>query len=177
MTISAPLTADDFWASIEDAWATIPDAAAARAALIAGPTEGEETLDYEAASALEPHLRPFLAALKTTLQAYTQPQLAAWDAHITQALYDIDREDVHAATDGSDDGFLYARGFIVAVGKDYYDKVNAQPSTYAIEDAEFESICYEAAHVHDARFGEWPPRTVSRESGSNKAGWPSMSRQ
>ncbi|WOO83075.1 uncharacterized protein LOC62_04G006558 [Vanrija pseudolonga] len=175
MTIPAPLTADDFWASIEDAWATIPGTADARAALASPSTEGEAR--FEAAERLEPHLRLFLAALKTALEGYTQPQLAAWDGHIAQALYDIDREDVHAATDGSDDGFLYARGFIVALGKQYYDKVNAEPATYGVEDAEFENICYEASHVHDARFGEWPPHAVSRESGSNKAGWPSIQRE
>ncbi|KAL1409222.1 hypothetical protein Q8F55_006055 [Vanrija albida] len=175
MTIPAPLTADDFWASIDAAWATIPDTADARAALASASTEPGAR--FEAVEALEPHLRPFLAALKPTLEGYTQAQLAAWDAYMAQALYDIDREDVHAATDGSDDGFLYARGFIVAVGRAYYDKVKAEPATYGVEDAEFESICYEAAHVHDTRFGEWPAQTVSRESGSNNDGWPSMQRQ
>lgn len=175
MTIPAPLTVDDFWASIEDAWATIPDSADLRAALASPTTESEAR--FEAAENIEPHLRPFLAALKTTLESYTQPQLAAWDGHIAQALFDIDREDVHDATDGSDDGFLYARGFIVAIGKNYYDKVNAEPGTYGVMDAEFELICYEGSHVHDTRFGDWPPQAVSRESGSNGGGWPSMQRQ
>ena len=32
----------------------------------------------------------------------------------------FDREEVHDVTDGSDDGFLYARGFILAAGRDFY---------------------------------------------------------
>jgi hypothetical protein len=33
---------------------------------------------------------------------------------LERTLYDIDRADIQAVTDGSDDGFLYARGFVVA---------------------------------------------------------------
>ncbi len=32
-------------------------------------------------------------------------------------LYNVDRQEIQEVTDGSDDGFLYARGFIVALGE------------------------------------------------------------
>jgi hypothetical protein len=79
---------------------------------------------------------------------------------------------VQEVTDGSDDGFLYARGFIVALGKAFYDAVVANPEM-AICDAECEEICYLPTHVHEERFGAWPETGsgISRESCTNRAGW------
>ena len=41
-------------------------------------------------------------------------------------------------------------------------------------DLECEELCYLPTHVYEQRFGEMPRSDISRESGSNKAGWPDL---
>lgn len=164
-----------FWDSIDEAWsaAAIPadqlaSVSAARAALCA--RSDAEDARYAAAVTVGKGEDAFLAALRTILDTYTQDQLAAWDEHCAQALYALDREDVHEALDGSDDGFLYARGFVLIVGQTYFDLVLKQPDVYGV-DAECESVTYIACHLSDKKFGEWPKASVSRETCSNREGW------
>jgi len=86
---------------------------------------------------------------------------------------DIDSAELHAVTGGSDDGFLYARGFIVAMGRNFYYAVAAD-AQMAVPRAEFEEMCYFFAHLCHERYGNFP-RTrsgISRESCSNLTGWP-----
>lgn len=167
MTVQ-PVTEADFWSSIEDAWSRVP-AGDARARLLT--TDPEARL--AAFSDLDPHLPAFLAAMRAILMTYSSEQLAEWDKYCERALWTLDRLDVHDALDGSDDGFLYTRGFVVAAGKAYFDAVNKDPGEYGLMDCEVESMCYIACHVHSDRFGDWPPRTsgISRESMSNPEGW------
>lgn len=155
--ISLPMTKqtftlDEFWLSIEEAWAAVPDAAGAAAArgVLADPAVSPEAR-VEAAAKLDTQSSAFLDALRQKLNTYSSPTLIAWDAHIERLLYAIDREEVHEALDGSDDGFLYARGFVVAAGRKYYEMVDKTPSL-AVMDAEEESICYLASHLHDERW-------------------------
>ena len=96
-----------------------------------------------------------------------------FDRILERKLYDIDRAEIQEHTDGSDDGFLYCRGFIVAAGAGYYDAVNADPSV-AIMDLECEEMCFLSWHLYREKFGEMPDSGISRESGSNKAGWPDL---
>ena len=42
-------------------------------------------------------------------------------------LWEIDRADVHAVTRGSDDGFLYACGFTVTMGREFHSCVAGDP--------------------------------------------------
>jgi len=164
------LSNNDFWASIEQAWSTVDDGGA-RARLLT-PSSDDSEDRYALAEELDKHMDAMLAALRDILNTYTSRRLCVWDAYCERALYDIDREDVHAALDGSDDGFLYARGFVVAAGRAYYDLVNKNPAKYGIMDAECEEMCYFGAHVHQDRFGEWTPKSgISRETCSNKEGW------
>jgi hypothetical protein len=74
---------------------------------------------------------------------------------LERKLYDIDRADIQAVTDGSDDGFLYARGFIVAMGRDFSNAVAANPQM-GVPDAECEEMCYFFAHLYRQRFGDFP---------------------
>ena len=78
-----------------------------------------------------------VAALRTQLDRLSAADLLAFDRILERKQYDIDRQEVQEHTDGSDDGFLYARGFIVAAGRGYYDAVNADPSV-ALTDLECE---------------------------------------
>jgi hypothetical protein len=79
----------------------------------------------------------FLGALADQCRALPGDELTSLDRVLERKLYDIDRTDIQAVTDGSDDGFLYARGFIVAMGRDFYDAVVGDPQV-AVLDAECE---------------------------------------
>lgn len=147
-----------FWNLIASAWA----ATGIEPAAVLRSTEG----------GLQNRLDAFLAQLSALSTDLTSEELTALDRVAERALYDIDRAEIQAITDGSDDGFLYARGFIVAMGRDYYDAVNSDPEA-ATTDAECEEMCYFFAHLHNERFGGFPKTGsgISRETASNPTGW------
>ena len=150
---------DKFWVIIENAW---PQGEKLNQ-FQAGVLRGELLLEYSLQ-------KQMLANLTSTFEQLGKDELLAFDRILAQKLYDIDRADIQEYTDGSDDGFLYARGFIVSVGHDYYELVHKDPSK-AIMDAEFEEICYHSSRIYEQRFGTMPPFDVSRETGSNPTGW------
>ncbi|HEY2367654.1 MAG TPA: DUF4240 domain-containing protein [Polyangiaceae bacterium] len=152
--------APDLWELIEEAWTkTAPKLAKARAK----PTEDNvDALDAAAEDVME--------TLKKALDKLDKAALLAVDRQLERALFRIDRQEIQEVTDGSDDGFLYARGFIVAMGKTFYDAVDAKPKR-AVCDAECEEMCYLPWHLYREKFGEPPSSPISRESCSNEAGW------
>lgn len=163
-----PTAADEarFWTIIESAWQLVGDESATlRPALIHREND-------DAADALDRHLTAFLGHLQALSDPLSTEDLTALDRVLERKLYDLDRSDIHEVTDGSDDGFLYCRGFIVAMGQDFYNAVIADP-TAAVADAECERMCYFFAHVHNNRVGNFPKTGsgISRESFSNPAGW------
>ncbi|WP_207905569.1 DUF4240 domain-containing protein [Nocardia alba] len=155
---STPEDISRFWNLIESAWTATGTA----------PSTALRSADGDLGSRLD----AFLAQLSALSADFSSADLTALDRVAERALYDIDRADIQAVTDGSDDGFLYARGFIVAMGRDYYEAVNADPEA-ATTDAECEEMCYFFAHLHHARFGAFPETGsgISRETASNPAGW------
>ncbi|ONI85093.1 hypothetical protein ALI22I_32205 [Saccharothrix sp. ALI-22-I] len=164
-----------FWALLETAWAGVgPEANEARAALTKRDPSDEEFAAFDVVAELEEHLDAVLVNLKDAVADVTSEELIALDRVVERKLYEIDRKDVHAVTDGSDDGFLYTRGFIVALGREFYEAVARDPRV-AVEDATFQSLCYFFAHLHANRFGDFPKTGsgISRESFSNPAGWTS----
>lgn len=162
----APADVQRFWALVEAAWAGLPpEVAALRQAVVKNQAEDPYALDQ--------HLADFLGGLTALCADLSRAELTDLDRVVERLLYDIDREDVHAVTDGSDDGFLYARGYIVALGQEYYTAVSADP-TRAVEDGECEGMCYFFARLYTDRFNEDWPETgagISRESVSNTAAW------
>ncbi|MDR7327135.1 MULTISPECIES: DUF4240 domain-containing protein [Catenuloplanes] len=163
---------DRFWALVEAAWAALGDEPAAlRRALLARDPAGDA--ENEALYAIDRWLDRFLERLREATAELTGPELVALDRVVERKLYELDRADVHEVTDGSDDGFLYARGFIVAIGRDYYETVAADPA-FAVPDASFERMCYFFAARFQDRFDAWPDTDsgISRETCSNRAGWP-----
>ncbi|MFE9750643.1 DUF4240 domain-containing protein [Saccharothrix saharensis] len=160
-----------FWAMLEDAWASLgPEPNEVRRAL----AKRDVTEDaFEEAAELEEHLPSVLRALAAASADLSAEELTALDRVAERKLYEIDRADVQEVTDGSDDGFLYARGFILALGREFYEAVARDPRV-AVVDAECEEFCYFFAHLHGARFGGFPETGsgISRESVSNPAGWP-----
>jgi hypothetical protein len=175
-------TAEDenrFWALVEEAWSQVADETvqAARRALASRPPvsgDTEDELGSELLVTVDSVADDFIQALTGLAAELSAAELTALDRVVERKLYDIDREDVHDVTDGSDDGFLYARGFIVAAGREYYHAVVADPRL-AVPDCDLEAMCYLFAHLHDRKFGDWP-RTgsgISRETCGNPAGWSS----
>src|SRR5262245_36521869 len=156
-----------FWSMIEKAWNVAEDQRKARKMLAMG------SLCEEKGFALAGALEEVVPALRADLDRLGREDLLAFDRILERKLFDIDRAEIQEHTDGSDDGFLYARGFIVAAGKEYYDAVNAKPKT-AMMDLECEEMCYLSMHVYEDKFGELPDSGISRESCSNKKGWPDL---
>jgi hypothetical protein len=163
-----PRTAPVAWvALIEAAWAPLgPEVIQARQALavrVPGSGPGMPVV----ADALQ----AFLDSLAGRCRGLPGDELTSLDRVLERTLYDIDRADIQAVTDGSDDGFLYARGFIIAMGRDFYDAVASEPEM-AVPDAECEEMCYFFAHQYRERFGDFPDTGsgISRESCSNQAG-------
>jgi hypothetical protein len=159
-----------FWALVEAAWAQCgAEADCARRALAARVPGPDADV-----SAVDGALPVFLSALADQCRELPGGELTSLDRVLERKLYDIDRADIQVVTDGSDDGFLYARGFIVAMGKDFYDAVASDPQA-AVMDAECEEMCYFFAHRYRERFGEFPETGsgISRESCSNATGWAS----
>jgi hypothetical protein len=150
---------------IEAAWDAAGDKAESRKRLVEGKLSEDRA--YALQAALEGEVVP---ALREHLDTLSADELLAFDRILERKLYDIDRADIHERTDGSDDGFLYCRGFIVGMGRTYYEAVLADPDR-AIIDAECEQTCYLSWHLHREKFGEIPPSGISRESCSNSTGW------
>ena len=158
------------WRLVEAAWASLgAEVNKVRHALSTRPAG--EPLD--GLPVLEGAREAFLKGLASWCRELTAEDLTALDRMVERKLYDIDSADLHAVTGGSDDGFLYARGFIVAMGRELYYAVAADV-LMAVPWAEFEEMCYFFAHLYRDRYGSFPDTGtgISRESGSNLAGWP-----
>ena len=153
-----------FWTIIQGAWASVGGYQATRRQLAQGISDDEAVRELEGA------LDEVMRALEAALELLDAPELLTFDRILERKLYDIDRAEVHEATDGSDDGFLYARGFIVALGQEFYEAVNANPSK-ALMDFDCEAMCYPSRWLYEQKFGEMPASGISRESVSNQAGW------
>jgi len=171
--VSVPTAGDEarFWNLIESAWTALgPQPASLRQAQVDRDPRSDEVDVY----ALDAWLDPFLDRLRELCSDLSREDLVDLDRVLERKLYDIDREDIHTVADGSDDGFLYCRGYIVALGRAFYEAVSADPAV-AVPDAECEAMCYFYAHLHHERFGEWPQTGsgISRESTTNTSGWPS----
>jgi Protein of unknown function (DUF4240) len=159
-----------FWARVEAAWAHCSTEANRVRRALAARAPGPDTHLF----AVEGALPVFVGALTDQCRELPGGELTSLDRVLDRKLYDIDRADIQAMTDGSDDGFLYARGFIVAMGRDFYDAVASDPEA-AVLDAECEEMCYFFADLYRERFGEFPETGsgISRESCSNATGWAS----
>jgi hypothetical protein len=157
-----------FWALLDAAWTPLGhDVSQARQAL-AGRAPGS-SVDT---SIVEKACAAFLDGLTSQCRGLPDDELVSLDGVLERKLYDIDRADIHAVTDGSDDGFLYARGFIVAMGREFYDAVAGDPQM-AVLGAQCERMCYFFAHLYRERSGRFPDTHsgISRESFQNRAGW------
>jgi hypothetical protein len=160
-----------FWDLVESAWAACgPEPARIRRALVERDPAADG--DNDVIHMLEGWTDQFLARLGELSADLSSAELTDLDRVVERKLYDIDRQEIQQQTDGSEDGFLYCRGFIVAAGRAFYQAVDANPAM-AVIDAECETMCYFFAELHLKRFGTRPDTGsgISRESCSNSAGW------
>ncbi len=155
-----------FWQLIESAWTSVPLLdELRREALKTNKVDLFEGLSFglddEVSEAIEEKLREL-----------SKDDLVKFNHLMEEKLFRLDREEIHQHTDGSDDGFLYCRGFIVGMGEGYYNLVSTTPAR-ATADAEAESIPFVGYRVYKERFREEFPResVYPIESGSNPNGW------
>jgi hypothetical protein len=166
-------TADEekrFWSLLEAAWAQL-DTTVNQTRLSMARLTADADKDA-GLSVIDGATDAFLDALGGLCAEMSSEELTDLDRVVERRLYEIDRAEIQAVTDGSDDGFLYARGLIVALGHEYYAAVDADPNV-AVLDGELEAMCYFFAHLHGEKFGSWTKTGsgISRESCSNAAGW------
>jgi hypothetical protein len=83
--------------------------------------------------AFDPWLAPFLDSLTQLCAGLSSAELTDVDRVLERRLYDIDREDIRALTDGSDDGFLYCRG-PVRLQLMRYGSTSLDPLRHRLED-------------------------------------------
>jgi len=72
-----------------------------------------------------------IAPLEVRLSMKSEAELFAFEEALSQKLYAIDGEqfaDQAGESAGSDDGFLYARCYVVAKGRAFYEAVKSDPS-------------------------------------------------
>jgi len=160
-----PMDDERFWAMIERAWEAVPDGLVLRNKFLKRRRVAwAEALMFQ-------FCRTIVALLAAALKTLNKRDLVKFDRILERHLHELDRPEIHDRTGGSNDGFLYRRGFIVVLGKQYYDLVNTNPKK-AMWDVECLEICMCAVGEYVDRYGEpFPPSRISRESFSNKAHW------
>lgn len=161
-----------FWAVIDQAWKSNDKLASFHESAMATleSDAAKESLDESCEEPFIPHEEQLLAAIREQLDQLPAEELLEFDRILERKLYAIDRADVHAHTDGSDDGFLYCRGFIVVMGQAYYEAVDKTPSK-AMYDWECEAFTYLPLFHYEDKFGKAPASDICRETGSNSEQW------
>jgi hypothetical protein len=163
------MTEARFWDLIEWAWKDSPKLELRRADAV---TTNDEDL-------LEDLVWPLQSEICENyidrLSDLSKDELTAFIRIFEEKLYKIDRQEIHEYTDGSDDGFLYCRCFIVAMGQRYYEMVDADPSAAAF-DLDAERFGFAAYDIYEEKFDEEfdRGRIHNIESGSNADGWPEI---
>lgn len=158
-----------FWHIIEEAWAAAPALLEMRnTALITNDAALIEDLTGEVYGTITNNIRDLL-------QELNKEELTAFNHIMEERLFHIDREDIHQQTDGSDDGFLYCRCFIVGMGRAYYEMIDETPSK-ATYGAEAEIVGFIGYIVYQELFGEEFDRNTVHciETCSNARGWESQ---
>jgi len=118
--------------------------------------------------------------ITSELSKKSEAEIGQFQEHLSQSLYAIDgKKWIEQAGDssGSGDGFLYARCYAVAKGKEYYSKVLGSPSSMPKSAEQWaESLLYVAGQAWTEITGNDEEdydreATVSYESFSNEAQW------
>lgn len=160
------MTEQEFWQIIELSWQDSPDLNKKRAKAL-------ETNDDELLTDLSEGIYETITEnCKKHLLKLDRNELTAFIRFSEEKLYKIDREEIHEFTDGSDDGFLYCRCFILGMGEHYYNMIDKEPAK-ATMDLEAEAFGFVGYEVFEEKFGEEFERNTVYciESCSNEKGW------
>lgn len=160
------MTEQEFWKIIESSWADSPEINQSRVKAL---QKNDEGLLEELSGELE---ETIVDNYQKRLHALDKGNLTALLHILEEKLYHIDREEIHEYTDGSDDGFLYCRCFILGMGEQYYKMIDKNPSK-AMMDLEAEKFGFAAYEVYEEKFGEEFDRNTIHniESCSNEENW------
>jgi len=118
--------------------------------------------------------------LTSMLAARGEATMRAFTDKLAEALYALDGRayaDNAGESGESDDGFLYARCYVVARGREFYEAVLANPAKMPTSVNRWcESLLYVAqnawAEATGSEPGEWDySAPLSYETGSNAAAW------
>ena len=119
-----------------------------------------------------------LEGLQAALASAPLADIEGFEEMLAQKLYALDGQrfaDAAGESGDSDDGFLYARCFVVATGQARYEAVLRDPSEMpASIDDWCEGLLYVAQQAYEQATGKpWSfDASVSYETGSNEALWP-----
>lgn len=125
----------------------------------------------------EGHDSAAIEPLIEALQALRREKLEAFSEQLAQRLYELDgRKFADAAGDSgsSDDGFLYARCFVVASGRETFERVRVDPTAMPSTIEQWcEPLLYAASEAWSRQHGtEWDYMpSASYETGSNSENW------
>lgn len=160
------MTAEKFWPIIDATWRKVPSLDIIRAITV---KTNDKDLLPELSNAMEAQILPHY---KETLSKLDKATLTNFILFQEKKLYQLDRQEIHQHTDGSDDGFLYSRCFILGMGETYYNMIDKNPKK-ATMDLEAERFGFEAYQVYEEKFGEAFNRNSvhSIESCSNEEKW------
>jgi hypothetical protein len=136
-----------FWELIENSWADSPKMNKLRLKVLAsGDADDIEELVIGIEDVI---ITKFVKRLKKLDKA----NMTLFIHLLEEKLNHIDRPEIQKYTNGGDDGFLYSRCFIVAMGLEYYSEVEKNPSK-AFADAEAEMFGFIVYDVYEEKFGE-----------------------
>jgi Protein of unknown function (DUF4240) len=136
-----------------------------------------DTIDQATLRKGEGYDREAIQPLVEALSVRSKDELEAFEDHLAQSLFALDGRrfaDAAGASSNSDDGFLYARCFVVASGRSAFNRTLADPKGMPKTLDEWcEPLLYAASWAwKKTRQTEWEYSTsVSYETGSNKALW------
>jgi hypothetical protein len=149
------------WTKTEADYAEDDNTGTHREAILKG---GIEDYDRE--------MRPFCWTLSDVLNRLTKDGLLSFARTFEAHLFALDREDLCAHIDLGDDGFLDARGFVIAMGETYFRRVMGDPKV-ALVQAGVEQAYMAVIRAWESRYAKPYPRFGIRvTTGSNLAGWP-----
>lgn len=138
-----------------------------------------EVIDREAL--LEGDEDSAIAPLEERLSTLMVPELESFEEHLAQCLYALDGSayaDESGESGDSDDGFLYARCFVVAQGRNQFEATLKNPKLMPKTlDGWCEALLYPHRNAWARLTGrdgsEWEfNSSVNYESGSNEDLWP-----
>ena len=161
---------DFFWVLIEQAWLKSPTINDRRLTAI----QSNRSKQLQALGDFgRAYTMTIVENLEEILAMFGKDELTAFIQVFEQKLFNLDRKDLSKAMGNpSGDGFLYARCFVVGLGREYYERIYAHPEK-ARDLTSAEMFGFVGYKVYGEKFREEFARNQFHciESYSNKEAW------